>query len=534
MRWNVSSMLSCWIAGGTLAYGAPAFAQMAPRSPVQTGLAAVRTNCSGCHRETAPGHFDRISEQRKSPEGWAMTIFRMRHLHRVQLTPQAQSTIIQYLSDVQGLAPSETLAGRFALERRPNVPDLKLPYNLPAMCGRCHSLARVALQRRTAAEWLKLINFHVGQWPTLEYQAGSRDIQWWTIASTQLPGELGSLFPLDSSVWQNWRDHPHASLAGNWILDGHTPGRGDYYGTASIQRLAWDEYRARYTLRYSNGTAFNGSSDAIVYTGYQWRGTGTLGGQSMHEVYFASPDGSRISGRWFLADHSETGGDWSATRAEGVPAIEMAIPSALRTGTTQRVILVGRGLRGGVDLGPGTRSRIFARRRYGLVLSVSVDTHASTGYRTVRVGSAEKSNLLAVYRRVDRLKVEPAFAVARVGGGTLAPVDAQFQAIGYTDVVGAHGKITSVRLGVMPATWSVEPFNAETAKRGDVGFAGSLNQNGRFLPAEGGPDPKRPFLANNTGDLLVLATSMEEGKAAVTGKAHLIVTVQRWINPPIY
>lgn len=500
---------------------------------MQAGLVAVRMNCSGCHHETAPDHFDRISEQRKSPEGWAMTIFRMRHLHGVQLTPQTQATIIQYLSDVQGLAPSETLAARFALERRPDVPDLKLPYDLPAMCGRCHSLARIALQRRTAAEWLNLINFHVGQWPTLEYQAGSRDIQWWTIATTQLPGELGSLFPLDSSVWQNWRDHPHASLAGNWIVHGYTPGRGDYYGTASIRRATWDEYRARYRLHYSNGPAFNDSSDAIVYTGYQWRGTGTLGGKPVHEVYFGSEDGSRISGRWFLTDHSEIGGDWSAVRAGGMPALTAVIPSALKTGTTQRVILVGRGLRGDVDLGPGTRSRILARRRYGLVLSVSVDAHADTGFRTVRAGGAAKANLLAIYRRVDRLNVEPAFAIARVGGGTLAPVDAQFQAIGYTDVVDRHGTVTSVRLGAMTATWSVEPFNAEAAKRGDARFAGILDQDGRFLPAEGGPDPKRRFLANNTGDLVVVATR-KEGRAAVTGNAHLIVTVQRWINPPIY
>ena|SRR5260370_34383127 len=123
MHWKTSSVLSCWIAAGTLACGTLAVPQLALGDPVQPGLVAVRTNCSGCHRETAPGYFDRISEQRKSPEGWAMTIFRMGHVHGMQLTPQALATIIQYLSDVQGLAPEETLAGRFALERRSNVPE---------------------------------------------------------------------------------------------------------------------------------------------------------------------------------------------------------------------------------------------------------------------------------------------------------------------------------------------------------------------------------------------------------------------------
>jgi quinohemoprotein amine dehydrogenase len=200
---------------------------------------------------------------------------------------------------------------------------------------------------------------------------------------------------------------------------------------------------------------------------------------------------------------------------------------------TQRVILVGSGLRGNVDFGPGTTSRILARRRYGLVLSVSVDALAPAGYRTVRVGGVRKSDLLAVYQHVDRLKVEPAFAIARVGGGTIAPVDAQFEAIGYTDVLGAHGEVTSVRLGAVPATWSAESFNAEAAEGRDTRFAGTLTQDGRFLPAEGGPNPKRQFSANNAGNLFVVAT-YKEGGTDVTDKAHLIVTVQRWITPPIY
>jgi quinohemoprotein amine dehydrogenase len=209
------------------------------------------------------------------------------------------------------------------------------------------------------------------------------------------------------------------------------------------------------------------------------------------------------------------------------------IPAALKTGTTQQVIVVGKGLHGAVDLGPGTTSRVLARRPYGLVLSVSVDADAATGYRTVRVGGVRKGDLLAIYRRVDRLEVEPAFAIARVGGGTLAPVDAQFEAIGYTDVVSAHGEVTSVRLGAMPANWSVEPFNAEAAKGGDIRFAGTLNQDGRFQPAEGGPDSKRQFLADDLGNLFGVAT-YKAGTTDVAGKAHLIVTVQRWINPPIY
>ncbi|MGH8320033.1 MAG: quinohemoprotein amine dehydrogenase subunit alpha [Steroidobacteraceae bacterium] len=523
-RGMIAAALACsalGIAHGALAVQAPA------------GLTAVRANCAECHREVSPGAFDRISEERKTPEGWAMTIFRMRQVHGVQLTSQAQATIIQYLSDVQGLAPSEVRAGSYALERRPNVPDLKLPDNLNMMCGRCHSVARIVLQRRTAAEWRKLAAFHVGEWPYLEYEDGSRDVAWWRIASTQLPVKLAELFPLHAAAWQQWKERAHASFAGEWIVHGETPGRGVYYGAARVRRTAEDRYRASYQLHYADGARLDGSSDAVVYTGFQWRGTGTLGGKPVHEVYFASADGARIHGRWFLVDRAEIGGDWFAARSTGAAKIMAVVPRALKAGTTQRVILVGRGLRGAIDLGPGMKSSIVARRPYGLILTVSVAANAAPGYRTVRVGDTRRADRVVVYRHVDRLEVEPASAIARVGGGAVAPVDAQFQAIGYTNVTGADGKVTSVRLEAMPATWSVEPFDAAAAKRDDVRFAGTLNQDGLFLPAGGGPDPARAFSDNNTGDLFVVATR-KEGKGVVEGRARLAVTVQRWVDPPIY
>lgn len=533
MPCRISSALSRWIATGVLACGILVGPLPAIGGTLQTGLAAVRSNCSGCHRETAPGHFDRISDERKTPEGWAMTLFRMRHVHGLQLTPEAQAVIIRYLGDAQGLAPSETAAGRFALERRPDAQDLTLPGSLPVMCGRCHSLARVALQRRDAAEWRKLIDMHVGQWPSLEYQDRSRDLHWWQIATTHLPGELARLLPLDSAAWRDWKARPHADLAGEWIVRGHTPGRGDYYGTAAIKRAAEGEYSAQYTLLYSNGSQVNGSSTAIVYTGYQWRGTATLGGELVHEIYFASADGSRISGRWFLADHSEIGGDWHAERAGGAPRVMAVIPQALKAGTSGRIALVGYGLQGPVSFGAGTRARALARTPYGMMLEVSVDGGAAPGYRPVRAGGVTRASALAVYRRVDRVAVEPSFAIARLGGGQVAPVAAQFEAIGYAEIAGPDGKEMDVPLGSESVAWTLEPFDADAARLLDARYAGVLDQSGRFLPAGAGPDPRRRFSADNTGNFFVVGT-LEDAARTVAGKAHLIVTVQRWNNPPIY
>ena len=67
------------------------------------------------------------------------------------------------------------------------------------MCARCHSAARVALQRRDSDDWLKHVHWHLAQWPTIEYQQNARDRLWWQTATTEVPGELGKLFPFTHS-----------------------------------------------------------------------------------------------------------------------------------------------------------------------------------------------------------------------------------------------------------------------------------------------------------------------------------------------
>ena len=49
-----------------------------------------------------------------------------------------------------------------------------------------------------------------------------------------------------------------------------------------------------------------------------------------------------------------------------------------------------------------------------------------------------------------------------------------------------------------------------------------------FTPAVAGPNPARRFSTNNAGDLTVTGTAL-----GLTGEGHLIVTVQRWNDPPI-
>jgi quinohemoprotein amine dehydrogenase len=505
---------------------APAAAGAAAAEP---GVALLRTWCSGCHKETAPGRFERISAIRKSPEGWVMTLFRMRQVHHLVLADDVNDALLRHLADTQGLAPAESAAGRFALERRPNAQDLDFGPELGVMCGRCHSLARIALQRRDADEWLKHMHFHLGQFPTLEYQASGRDRPWWQIASQQLPAELGKRFPLSTSAWSDWQQRTKRDLAGRWIVVGHVAGGRDFYGTADITREAGGDYRAHYALSEAGGAAFGGESHAIVYTGYEWRGRGAIGTRAIREIYAATEDGNRIAGRWFDPDHSEQGGEWTAIRADAAPEVLAVLPKALRSGATGRVVVVGSGLGGAepASFGAGTAATVVRRDANVLEADLAVAADAAPGARAVRAGAA--AGQLVVYRQIDQLDVRPAYGIARLGGGKLAPVTAQFEAFASTRL--PDGELLA--LGPVTAEWSAVPYDDDARRSGDDKFAGRIEPSGRFLPAGAGPNPEREFSGNNVGNLAVVA-SVKDGARAVEGRSHLVVTVQRWITPPIY
>ncbi|MEB3902968.1 c-type cytochrome, partial [Pseudomonas putida] len=131
----------------------------------EQGPSLLQSKCMGCHTPEGNDNYSRISHQRKTPEGWLMSIARMQVMHGLQISDDDRRTLVKYLADKQGLAPSETEGVRYAMERRLNTVE-HFDDQTSQMCGRCHSGARVALQRRPAKEWEHLVNFHLGQWPS--------------------------------------------------------------------------------------------------------------------------------------------------------------------------------------------------------------------------------------------------------------------------------------------------------------------------------------------------------------------------------
>jgi quinohemoprotein amine dehydrogenase len=451
----------------------------AAESPEQQLL---RNTCSGCHQPDAQGRLSRIAFQRKTPEGWAMTIQRMEDLHGITVSSQdlplaekdAKRALVKYLADTQGLAPEETAGFRYALEQRlddfePVDADFKM------MCGRCHSAARVVLQRRPLEEWKHLVHFHLGQYPSTEYSAGGRSLDWLPTALNETAPMLAEKYALESAAWEKWRKAKKGRLAGTWQVFGHQFAKGDFQGRMTATPEGADQYALRFEGTYDRtGEKLAGSGKAVVYTGYEWRATLTLGETKWQQVFDASKPG-RMAGRMYERDHPEFG-------------LDVAL-------APQAAVLRAR---------PNVR-----------------DAPAGT------LGGGA----------VDRIRVEPPYQVARVGdgGGPIPKEYAAFDAVAWSN--GPDGEpetADDMRLGTVPATWRTEPWNEQAREERDAEFAGKFEDPsvGLFTPGDAGPNPARKYGTNNAGNLKVIAT-VKDGARELSGEAQLIVTVQRWIHSPI-
>ncbi len=515
---------------------APAAKTGTPQTAADPGALVLKNTCSACHAPLPDGGYTRITQMRKTPEGWEITLNRMALVHGVSLSAADQANVLKYLSDHFGLAPEEAAPYRAFLEQVPYVKDNAPSPFLSTMCARCHSFARIGLERRDAGEWLKLANFHLGQYPATEYSEKGRGIEWWKLASTVVPATLGKMYPFMTAEWAAWQKHAAPDLSGIWRVTGHTPGRGDYQGHMFVDETGPDHYQASLTLSYADGSEENGHGEAVLYTGYEWRGTFSFGKDQVHQVLAVGADGG-LSGRWFGAVHPERGGTMSAYReTDHQPRIMQISQRYLHVGDTAQIEIDGTGLSGEPQLGAGVHVlRVISHSPERVVVLASADGDAAPGARTVSVGAAKADGGFVIYRDIAFVKIVPDDAIARVGdnGGPLPAVSAQFEAVGYLLLPDGGKGEQAVRIGVFPAEWSVNNYSAGAAAREDTRFAGRIGATGEFYPAGAGPNPKRRFGGDNIGNIRVSGRIADHGQS-ISGDAHLIVTVQRWITQPIF
>ncbi|MBI4477141.1 MAG: quinohemoprotein amine dehydrogenase subunit alpha [Acidobacteria bacterium] len=558
--------------------------------PVTSDL--VKQKCGSCHRSDDRGVMTRISYRRSTPEGWQETIRRMVTLNSVTLEPQEAREIVAYLANHHGLAPEEVRPAAWEVERRLIDFKYEADRDTENVCIKCHSLGRVLLQRRTRIEWELLIAMHRGYYPLVDTQAFRRGGP-----PQREPGPDGrppdnrhpvdrvidhvaKTFPLVTPEWSAWSATMRAPrLEGRWALSGYAPGQGPVFGEVVIASAAAspttessgdgaalptsDPLRAEFTTteRYSfarSGKTVTRKGRAVVYTGFQWRGRSSEGSSAptqprtredlvspdMRQVMSIDRDWRSATGRWFTGAYDEIGIDVTLHRLgpDGKQITLLGSAQLLRAGGgAQTVNLYGANLPATVapadlNFGPGISvTRVVSAEPDAVSVEVEVAQNAPVGVRDVFLSSANGRASVAVYAKIDGLKIKPQAGLARLGGANFPKQHQQFEAIAFSN--GADGKPNTkddIELGLVDAAWGLEEYSA-TFNDDDVKFVGRIDEvTGLFTPNVDGPNPQRSGNRNNVGDVWVVATYSPPGAAAgskpLRSRAHLLVTVPLYLN----
>lgn len=524
--------------------------EIASGAPIKSEL--VRKTCSPCHKVDEKLRMSRISWRRTTPEGWEHTIKRMVELNGLQIEPAVARAVLRYLANNLGLAPEEARKASFEAEKQ------MIDYHYPAkdvdeVCSKCHSLGRVVSQRRSKSEWELLIAMHRGYYPYSDFQAFRR----MGPPETQ-PGPdghppdnrhpmekvlplLAEGLPLRTPEWSAWSANMGAPrLQGRWMFRGYRPGRGAFYGETTIKAGQREQEFVTETKYVSakTGAALTRQGRAILYTGFQWRGRSFEGADQdgWREVMFLDRAQRELTGRWFTGGYNEIGMEVTMTRVGGDPAVAGLDVASLASGGTHEVSIFGANFparldASAIDFGSGTTvKRVVNASAERLRVEVEVAKDAAPGPRDVTAAGAVLPAALAVYDKIDAIKVTPVAGMARVGGIQYPKQLQQFEAVAYHN--GADGKPNTdddINLGPVGVTWNIEEFTA-TLDDNDKDFVGKIDDDGLFTPEVDGPNRNRRGNGNNTGDVWVIATYKTPDGRTLRARAHLLVTVPLYVR----
>ena len=484
----------------------------------------VIAKCGGCHARDGRGNVQGLSWGRTTPEGWQDMLKQMILLENLSVTPAEARSIVKSLSSSHGLASEEAYPVRYDAERRIHDETGVVSDSLRETCAKCHSIARAFSWRRSAEEWKQFADSHAAQYK---------------IASTaEALAFLTKAAPLHTPAWDGRK--PRAakpSLAGQWLVAASMPGRGNYYGEMQLEADGDDEYNTRVTLAsVKDGSRIQRSGRTVVFGEYAWRGRSKGGGPAnaaaddpvseAREVLLIAPNQATAEGRWFWGQYQEFGFDVKMWRASSDPALIGVDPPSLKTGSRgSRVRLSGNRFPAqvapiDVTFGPGVTVRnIVSNSQTEIVVEVDVSVGAPLGKRDVSFRESRLIGAIAIYDRIDYLKVTPDSTVAAFSDATHSKGYQQFEAIGYQR--GPDGRshtADDVPLGPVDVTWKAEVFHALEGSNSDS--VGTMNTRGLFTPADTNP--------NLNFDVWVIATARDEkGRdgAPMVGKSYMVVTV---------
>ena len=567
-RYTLPKIWLCFVAARLIAADAPT--PQVPEEGIPVTSQLVISRCGSCHAKDEKGNLRRISWERGTPEAWEEAIKRMVRLQGVRLTPEEAHSILKYLATDHGLAPEEANPIQYYAERRmqdeTNIPSDKVR----GACTNCHPLARPLSWRRSQDDWRLLANMHVALYASAEeaFRRGlgvGSPLDWPRKPAETRPVDeaiayLSKTAPLHTAEWSVWRARMHTpKLDGRWVVSAYIPGRGKFFGEMDVKNKGGmdEEFTTRVKLTSAkDGTTISHEGYSIVYAGYQWRGRskGTPAtnpspddlGSEMREVMSLSADQSSAQGRWFWGQYQEFGFDVKMQRASADPTLIGVDGASLKTGSqANRLRLFAESVPDQIapadlDFGTGVMvKRILSHTLREIVAEVDVAADAVPGKRDIAFKRSVLPSAIAVYDRVDYIKVTPDSALARLGSEKHPKGYQQFEAIGYQR--GIDGQINAsddVELGPVDVKWSVEEFYSVDSDD-DREFVGSLSDTGFFTPSSDGPNPQRKFSRNNYGDVWIVATAKDlkdKDGAPLMGKSYLVVTVpayMQWDQPEV-
>jgi quinohemoprotein amine dehydrogenase len=385
-------------------------------------------------------------------------------------------------------------------------------------------LARPLSWRRSAGDWKQFADSHAARY------------------KIRSPAEalafLSTAAPLHTPTWDAWNSRPDApDLAGRWLVAASKPGRGNYYGEMQIDRDVDGEYNTRVTLTsMRDGSRILRSGRTVVFGGYAWRGRSKGSGPAAaapddrsseaREVLLIAANQSTAEGRWFWGQYQEFGFDVKLRRASSVPALLGLDRPSLKTGSSaSRIRLIGEHFPdqiapADVNFGPGvTVRRIVSNSASEIVAELDVASDAPLGKHDVAFRGSSLAEAMAIYDRIDYLKVTPDSTVAAFGDRTHPKGYQQFEAIGYQR--GPDGRSHTsddVEVGPVDVAWAVQVFHATEGSSSDS--VGAMNSLGLFTPADANP--------NLNFDAWVIATARDEkdrNGEPLVGKSYMVVTV---------
>jgi quinohemoprotein amine dehydrogenase len=487
----------------------------------------VIAKCGGCHTPDDRGNMQRISWERTTPEGWQDAVKQMILLQALSVNPSEARSIVKYLSTSHGLAPEEAEPVMYDAERRIHE-ETDIPSDsLRDTCAKCHSFARLLSWRRSLEDWKQFADSHAAR-----YKIGS---------TAEAVTFLSTAAKLHTPAWEAWnaRTVTH-NLKGRWLVSAYMPGRGEYTGEMLVDRDGDDEYSTRVTLTsVRDGSRILRSGRTSIFGGAAWRGRSKGSGDNAtpddpsseaREVLLIGLDESAAKGRWFWGQYQEFGFNVRLQRASSAPTLIGVDRSSLRTGSRAvHIRLIGDNFPPEIapsdldfGLGVGVRS-IVSSSPAEIVAELDVSADAPLGMRDVVFRQSSLPGALAVYDRMDYIRVTPDSTVAAFGDSLHPKGYQQFEAIGYQR--GPDGRshtADDVALGPVDVTWTVQVFHAAESSRSSP--VGTMSPLGLFTPADANP--------NINFDAWVIATARDEkghNGEPMVGKSYMVVTVPTYI-----